>query len=29
MPTKRVELYFRQGSSDKVYHLQLKNLRES
>src|SRR6266481_1065735 len=25
MQTERAELYFRQGSSDKVYHLQLEN----
>jgi hypothetical protein len=25
MQTENVELYFRQGSSDKVYHLQLEN----
>jgi len=24
MQTERAELYFRQGSSDKVYHLQLE-----
>jgi bifunctional non-homologous end joining protein LigD len=28
MQTERVELYFRQGSSDKVYHLQLENVGE-
>jgi bifunctional non-homologous end joining protein LigD len=28
MQTERAELYFRQGSSDKVYHLQLKNVEE-
>jgi bifunctional non-homologous end joining protein LigD len=28
MQTERVELYFRQGSSDKVYHLQLENAQE-
>ena len=26
MQTERAELYFRQGSSDKVYHLQLENV---
>jgi bifunctional non-homologous end joining protein LigD len=26
MQTERAELYFRQGSSDKVYHLQLVNV---
>ena len=26
MQTEQAELYFRQGSSDKVYHLQLKNV---
>jgi hypothetical protein len=25
MQAERAELYFRQGSSDKVYHLQLQN----
>jgi bifunctional non-homologous end joining protein LigD len=28
MQTERVELYFQQGSSDKVYHLQLENVEE-
>jgi bifunctional non-homologous end joining protein LigD len=28
MQTERAELYFRQGSSDKVYHLQLENTQE-
>ena len=28
MQTERVELYFRQGSSDKVYHLQLENIED-
>jgi bifunctional non-homologous end joining protein LigD len=27
MQTERAELYFRQGSSDKVYHLQLENVQ--
>ena len=26
MQTERAELYFRQGSSDKVYHVQLENV---
>jgi len=28
MQTERAELYFQQGSSDKVYHLQLENTQE-
>jgi bifunctional non-homologous end joining protein LigD len=28
MRTEKVELYFRQGSSDKVYHLQLENVQD-
>ncbi|MGH9774220.1 MAG: WGR domain-containing protein [Candidatus Acidiferrales bacterium] len=28
MQTERVELYFQQGSSDKVYHLQLESVEE-
>jgi bifunctional non-homologous end joining protein LigD len=28
MQTERVELYFQQGSSDKVYHLQLESVQE-
>src|SRR6266403_466394 len=28
MQTERAELYFRQGSSDKVYHLQLENTQD-
>ena len=28
MQTERVELYFRQGSSDKVYHLQLESAED-
>jgi predicted DNA-binding WGR domain protein len=28
MRTERAELYFRQGNSDKVYHLQLENVQE-
>jgi len=28
MQTERAELYFRQGSSDKVYHLQLQNAED-
>jgi bifunctional non-homologous end joining protein LigD len=28
MQTERAELYFRQGISDKVYHLQLENVQE-
>jgi predicted DNA-binding WGR domain protein len=28
MQTERAELYFRQGSSNKVYHLQLENTQE-
>src|SRR6266403_6338243 len=28
MQTERAELYFRQGSSDKVYHLQLENVQD-
>jgi bifunctional non-homologous end joining protein LigD len=28
MQTERAEMYFRQGSSDKVYHLQLENVEE-
>src|SRR5580704_7587130 len=28
MQTERAELYFRQGSSDKVYHLQLENAED-
>jgi bifunctional non-homologous end joining protein LigD len=28
MQTERAELYFRQGSSDKVYHLQLENVED-
>ncbi len=28
MQTERVELYFQQGSSDKVYHLQLEGGQE-
>jgi hypothetical protein len=28
MQTERAELYFQQGSSDKVYHLQLENTGE-
>src|SRR6266852_4790513 len=28
MQTERVELQFQQGSSDKVYHLQLENVQE-
>jgi bifunctional non-homologous end joining protein LigD len=28
MRTEKVELYFRQGSSDKVYHLQLENVHD-
>ena len=28
MQTEKVELYFQQGSSDKVYHLQLENVQE-
>src|SRR6202167_998344 len=28
MQTEKVELYFRQGSSDKLYHLQLENLQD-
>jgi bifunctional non-homologous end joining protein LigD len=29
MRTERAELYFQQGSSDKVYHLQLENVQEA
>ena len=28
MQTERIELYYQQGSSDKVYHLQLENVEE-
>src|SRR5207245_3956022 len=28
MQPERAELYFRQGSSDKVYHLQLENVQD-
>ena len=28
MQTEKLELYFRQGSSDKVYHLQLENVQD-
>ncbi|MGC2817467.1 MAG: WGR domain-containing protein, partial [Candidatus Acidiferrum sp.] len=28
MQTEKTELYFRQGSSDKVYHLQLENVQD-
>ena len=28
MQTERAELYFQQGSSDKVYHLQLENVQD-
>src|SRR6266851_3591581 len=28
MQTERAELYFRQGSSDKVYQLQLENVQD-
>ena len=28
MQTERAEMYFRQGSSDKVYHLQLENVED-
>src|ERR1700674_5745604 len=28
MQTERAELHFQQGSSDKVYHLQLENVEE-
>jgi bifunctional non-homologous end joining protein LigD len=28
MQTERAELYFKQGSSDKVYHLQLENVQD-
>jgi hypothetical protein len=28
MQTEKVELYFRQGSSDKVYHLKLENVQD-
>jgi bifunctional non-homologous end joining protein LigD len=28
MQTEKVELYFQQGSSDKVYHLQLETVQE-
>jgi hypothetical protein len=28
MQTERAELYFRQGSSDKVHHLQLENVND-
>src|SRR5271170_1509990 len=28
MQTENAELYFRQGSSDKVYHLQLENVED-
>ena len=28
MHTERAELYFQQGSSDKVYHLQLENVQD-
>jgi bifunctional non-homologous end joining protein LigD len=28
MQTERAELYFRQGSSDKVYHLQLESVQD-
>src|SRR5437016_10973110 len=28
MQTERADLYFQQGSSDKVYHLQLENVQD-
>jgi hypothetical protein len=28
MQPERAELYFQQGSSDKVYHLQLENVQD-
>jgi hypothetical protein len=28
MQNERVELYFRQGSSDKMYHLQLESVED-
>ena len=28
MQTERIDLYYQQGSSDKVYHLQLENVEE-
>ncbi len=28
MQTERAELYFRQGGSDKVYHLRLENVND-
>ena len=28
MQAERAELYFRQGGSDKVYHLQLENVQD-
>ncbi len=29
MQTERAELYFQQGSSDKVYHLQLETVMQA
>ena len=28
MQTERIDLHYQQGSSDKVYHLQLENVEE-